>query len=47
MNKKNIVVKIGTSTLLKNNKIDTSIIKNLVKIIKQYSKIYNFIYLSK
>jgi len=43
MNKKNIVVKIGTSTLLKNNKIDISIIKNLAKIIKQYSKIYNFI----
>lgn len=43
MNKKNIVIKIGTSTLLKNNKIDISIIKNLAKIIKQYSKSHNFI----
>ena len=43
MNKKNIVVKIGTSTILKNNQIDILIIKNLAKIIKKYSKTHNFI----
>jgi len=41
--KKNIVIKIGTTTIIKNNKVDSSLLNNLVDIVKDFSKQYNFV----
>jgi len=41
--KKNIVIKIGTTSIIKNNKVDSSLLNNLVDIVKDFSKQYNFV----
>jgi len=41
--KKNIVIKIGTTSIIKNNKVDSSLLNKLVDIVKDFSKQYNFV----
>ena len=41
--KKNIVIKIGTTSIIKNNKVDSTLLNKLVDIVKEFSKHYNFV----
>ena len=41
--KKNIVIKIGTTSIIKNNKVDSALLYKLVDIVKDFSKQYNFV----
>ena len=41
--KKNIVIKIGTTSIIKNNKVDSTLLNKLVDIVKDFSKQYNFV----
>ena len=41
--KKNIVVKIGTTSIIKNNKVDSTLLNKLVEVVKKYNDQYNFV----
>ena len=41
--KKNIVIKIGTSSIIKNDKVDSTLLENLVDLIKEYKDQFNFV----
>ena len=42
-NKQNIVIKIGTTSIIKNNKVDSTLLKNLVELVNEYNNKYNFV----
>ena len=41
--KKNIVIKIGTSSIIKNDKVDSALLENLVDLVKEYKDQFNFV----
>ena len=41
--KKNIVIKIGTTSIIKNNKVDSTLLDKLVEVVKNYNDQYNFV----
>ena len=40
---KNIVIKIGTTSIIKNNKVDSTLLNKLVEVVKKYNDQYNFV----
>ena len=42
-NKKNIVIKIGTTTIIKNGKVDPALLESMVGLIKKFKNQYNFV----
>ena len=41
--KKNIVIKIGTTSIIKDDKVDLTLLKSLVDLVKEYKEQYNFV----
>ena len=41
--KKNIVIKIGTTSIIKDDKVDLTLLKSLVDLVKKYNDQFNFV----
>ena len=42
-NKKNIVIKIGTTSIIKNDKVDITLLKSLAELIIENKNQFNFV----